>query len=357
MNMSSRISKIQNLLGAHDAFLVSDGANRFYLTGFNSSAGNVLITKSDSFFLIDFRYYEKAKKIVPACNVVLCSNFKKSVLEILNKENIKNLYIEPDKTSLSAFFRLQNLFPNIKISTDDVLQNFLLECRSIKSSEEISKIKQAQKLTDEAFSYILGKINNKASEKSLALELEFFMRKQGSEGVSFDFIVVSGKNSSLPHGTPTDKILQNGDFITFDFGAVVDGYRSDMTRTVALGFVSEKQKMVYDTVKRAQKIAISEILPGKKCLDIDKTARDYIYKSGFEGCFGHGLGHSVGIEIHENPSFNTTCETLLCENMVITVEPGIYIENEFGVRIEDMIIVNKTGCEDITESTDELLII
>jgi Xaa-Pro aminopeptidase len=189
------------------------------------------------------------------------------------------------------------------------------------------------------------------------LDMEFFMRKQGSEGVSFDFIVVSGKNSSLPHGVPTNKLIENGDFITMDFGAVVNGYRSDMTRTVAVGSVNDEQKRVYDTVLMAQKEALKAIAPEKVCKDIDAVARNIINNAGYEGCFGHGLGHSVGIEIHENPAFNTRCETVLQSGMIMTVEPGIYIENKFGVRIEDMVCVTEDGCVNLTKSTKDLIVL
>ena len=181
------------------------------------------------------------------------------------------------------------------------------------------------------------------------------MRRLGSEGVSFDFIVVSGKNSSLPHGVPTDKKVQKGDFLTMDFGAIAGGYHSDMTRTVAIGEVSKEQKDVYNTVLKAQTEAIKAVRPGVICKDIDKIARDIIYSAGYEGCFGHGLGHSVGVEIHERPNFNTRCDTILKKGTIMTVEPGIYLENRFGVRIEDMVWVTDDGCIDITESPKELI--
>ena len=189
------------------------------------------------------------------------------------------------------------------------------------------------------------------------LLMEFYIRKLGSEGVAFDFVVVSGKNSSMPHGVPTDKPINDGDFITMDFGAVVSGYRSDMTRTVAVKHVSDKQKEVYNTVLSAQYAALDAIKPGVKCLEIDKISRDLIYGAGYEGCFGHGLGHGVGIEIHENPAFNMINETILEKGMVLTVEPGIYLENEFGVRIEDMVYITEDSYVNITKSPKELIVL
>ena len=168
---------------------------------------------------------------------------------------------------------------------------------------------------------------------------------------------MSGKNSSLPHGVPTDKKIENGDFLTMDFGAIVNGYHSDMTRTVAVGNISEEQRRVYDTVLKAQLAAIDAVKPGVVCRDIDKIARDIIYGAGYEGCFGHGLGHSVGVEIHEKPLFNTMCDTVLKEGTVMTVEPGIYLENKFGVRIEDMVVAVKDGCKVLTNSRKDLIIL
>ena len=183
------------------------------------------------------------------------------------------------------------------------------------------------------------------------------MRRMGSEGVSFDFIVVSGKNSSLPHGVPTDKVVERGDFVTMDFGAVVGGYHSDMTRTIAVGEASDEMRLVYDTVLKAQLESEKVIRAGAVCQDVDKVARDIINAAGYEGCFGHGLGHSVGVEIHENPAFSPRCETVLKPGMVMTVEPGIYLENKFGVRIEDMVYVTETGSLNLTTSKKELIIL
>ena len=189
------------------------------------------------------------------------------------------------------------------------------------------------------------------------LDMEFYMRRRGSEGVSFDFIVVSGKNSSLPHGVPTDKPVEPGDFVTMDFGALIGGYHADMTRTVAVGRVSDEQRRAYETVLAAQNAAIAAVAPGKVCRDIDRIARDMIDNAGYAGRFGPGRGHSVGVEIHESPAFNTRCETVLAPGMVMTVEPGVYLEGQFGLRIEDMVYVTENGCEDLTASRKDLIVL
>ncbi len=355
--MLKRIQTIRENLAENSALLVTSEPGRFYLTGFHSSAGTVVITKNESYFLIDFRYIEKAKEVVQNCKVLLSGDVQKEIYELLKENGVKTLYLEADVVSVSTLAHYCETFEGIEVSKDNRMDKLLRDMRAVKSEKELSLISAAQQLTDDTFSYILERIEVGRSEKEIMLDMEFYMRKLGSEGVSFDFIVVSGKNSSLPHGVPTDKLVEIGDFITMDFGAVVGGYRSDMTRTVALGCVSDEQRKVYDTVLKAQLASIDAIQAGKVCKDIDKVARDIIYSAGYEGCFGHGLGHSVGIEIHEDPAFNPRCETVLRPGTIMTVEPGIYLENKFGVRIEDMVYVTNEGCLNITQSPKQLIIL
>ncbi len=354
--MIKRIENIQQNLKNSEALLVLSPANRFYLTGFSSSAGRVFITRDKAFFLIDFRYFEKAKNEVKHIKPVLTKNFWRDINGIIETEGIETVFTETDYVSIDDFkaYRQKSA---AEISDDNKFALSLKEMRAVKSEAEIENIKKAADLTDKAFTYILDKIKAGVSEKEVALDLEFFMRKNGSEGVSFDFIVVSGKNSSLPHGVPTDKKIEEGDLVTLDFGAVINGYRADMTRTVAVSSVTEEQKRVYETVLSAQQAAIAKAVAGVICKEVDATARDIITKASYGENFGHGLGHSVGVEIHETPCFNTTDITVLKENMVITVEPGIYLEDKFGIRIEDMIIIGKDGCEDITKSPKQLMVI
>lgn len=351
----TRIEFLQGNLKDGEAALISSDADRLYYTGFASSAGYVAVTRKKAVFLIDFRYFEKAKQVVRSCDVILLKNFSSQLGEFFSSQKIRTVYLETDTVSLSAFSSLKKRLPEYDFSSDDKLQSLIRKQRSIKSAEEISLIKKAQKMTDETFSYILEHISVGRTEREIMLDMEFFMRRLGSEGVSFDFIVVSGKNSSMPHGVPTDKKIEIGDFVTMDFGAVCGGYRSDMTRTIAVGEISDKQKEIYGIVLKAQKETIDFIKPGVVCKDVDRVARDTITKAGYGDCFGHGLGHSVGIEIHESPACNTVCETVMEKGMIMTVEPGIYIENEFGVRIEDMVVVTEKGCENITESKKELI--
>ena len=355
--MKNRINDIQFKLADNEAFIVSSAANRLYYTGFSSSAGVIVISKVRMDFLIDFRYYEKAKKNIHHCNIILLKKLSQQLPELLKDHGVDTVYLETSYASINDLLFYQKILPEYNVSINDCFDRIALESRSIKSNEELQNIIKAQEITDDTFEYILNKIKPGITEKQLMLEMEFFLRKQGSEGVSFDFIVVSGKNSSLPHGIPTDKIIQPGDFITMDFGAVFNGYRSDMTRTIAVGLVNDEQRRVYNTVLEAQKRSLEAIKPGVSCKEIDRIARDFIAENGYEGCFGHGLGHSVGIEIHESPALNTTDTTILRPGMVLTVEPGIYLEDQFGVRIEDMVYVTEEGYVNITKSPKDLIVL
>ena len=351
-----RVKELQKILEKDVCAIIQNPVNRFYLSGFRSSAGMIALTVDKAVLFVDFRYFEKAKKTVQNMEVVLASNFFANIKELLETENIKKVLLETDFVNLDSFERMKNVFEGIEVSTDNSLSQTINSLRQIKSAEEIECIKKSQEITDNAFTHILNFIKEGFTEREIALELEFFMRKTGGEGVAFDTIAVSGKNSSLPHGVPTDKPLEAGDFLTMDFGAVYNGYCSDMTRTVAIGFITDEQQKVYDTVLKAQLSALKEIAPNKACKEIDKIARDIINKE-FEGCFGHGLGHSVGLEIHENPALNTRDETLLKAGIIMTVEPGIYLPDKFGVRIEDMVLITDTSHENLTKSPKELIII
>ncbi len=352
--MFDKVLKIKENLESGEAVLIKSDAGRFYLTGFPSSAGIVVITKNTACLFIDFRYFEKAEREVKDFKVILLQKTFPQLNKFFEEEKIGRVYTECDNITLNEFYLYKNGITSAEFLSDNKFGELILNLRSIKTAGEIKNIKEAQRITDDTFSYILNKIEAGKTEKEIALDMEFYLRRQGSDGVAFDFIVVSGKNSSLPHGVPTDKKIEKGDFITMDFGARVNGYLSDMTRTVAVGNVNDQQKAVYETVLKAQKIAFSNIKPNVKCKYVDKAVRDFIEKS-YPDCFGHGLGHSVGIEIHENPSFNTRCETALMPGMVLTVEPGIYLQNKFGVRIEDMAVITENGFENITNSKKELI--
>ncbi len=355
--INTRINNLRSQLKKSQAALILSEVNRLYFSMFSSSAGAILVTENRAVFLTDFRYFEKACREVDDLEVILSQNLYGDIKEILKKEGINSLLLETDYVNLKQYSMLLSQFEGITVLNDNRLSLIIDEMRSIKTEAEITLIKEAQKITDKAFLEILNFIDCNKTEKEIALQLEFYMRRNGCDAASFDFIVVSGKNSSLPHGTPTDKKIEYGDFITMDFGGVIGGYHSDMTRTVALGSVSEKQALVYNTVLKAQETALEKIKPLAVCKDIDNAARTVINSAGFEGTFGHGLGHSVGLEIHESPCFNTKDDTKLLSGMVLTVEPGIYLKNEFGVRIEDMVAITEKDYVNLTLSPKELIIL
>ncbi|MCI8553912.1 MAG: aminopeptidase P family protein [Clostridiales bacterium] len=360
--MTGKYEKLAARLSADaEGALVVSGENRRYLTSFRSSAGAVLVLKEAAYFLTDFRYIEAAQRAVRGAECLRCRDWHKAIRELLDRHGITRLHIEGKGTTLAERDTLTTALPHTELLEKE-LDGWLQELRLIKEPAELACIREAQRLTDEAFSHILSYIRPGRTEREVALELELYIRRAGAEGASFDFIAVSGVNSSLPHGEPGDKPLEPGDFLTMDFGAVVDGWHSDMTRTVALaspgGGIGAEQRRVYDTVLQAQQAALSALRAGLPCAEGDAAARRVIEAAGYGEYFGHATGHGVGIEIHEAPRLSSSAgSALLQEGIVVTVEPGIYLPGKFGVRIEDMAVITADGCDNLTGSTKELLIL
>ena len=259
-----------------------------------------------------------------------------------------------DSMNLSRYLKLKAALTSCELT---VASELIDKPRTVKDENELELLARAEQIGDEAFTHILDIIKPGMTEKEIALELEFFMKKQGASKLSFDTIVASGPNSSMPHAQVTDRAIENGDFVTMDFGCVYKGYCSDMTRTIAVGTPTDEMKKVYQIVLDANLRAMEGIRAGVKCSDIDALARGYIAEQGYGDYFGHGLGHSVGLYIHEEPRFSPKCDVIIKENMVITDEPGIYIPGRFGVRIEDLVVVKKDGYERLSNSPKELVII
>lgn len=356
--MIERISKLRLLLpDDKSAFLITSDENRVYFSLFRSSAGVILITKNTSTLFVDFRYFEAAKAQASTDLDVVCySKIYETVNSVLKSESIDRVVIEEQNVTVSKLDQLKaNLC--VDIVTDFELSDKILDMRAIKSEFEVESIIEAQKIAEKSFYELMNHIKVGVSEKALALELEYLMRKNGALRSAFDIIAVSGANSALPHGVPTDKTICNGDFVTFDFGAVVNGYHSDMTRTIAVGFATDKMLEVYNTVLKAHKLAVNAIKVGVPCAEVDIAARNYIESKGYGEYFGHSTGHGVGLEIHEKPTIYKSNNAVLNEGNIITIEPGIYIPNEFGVRIEDMYLVTKSGCKDLATMDKELIIL
>lgn len=353
--MLNNIQKLQaKLTGDTCAALIYSPHNRYYFTGLEASDGILFVTKAAAVLLVDSRYIEVAKKEASGCEVELLTDTVKQLPELAERLGVKTVSIEAFDLPVSVAQRYRKIMPKVEFDISDGLSETISRLRMIKSDNEIENIKKSQEITDAAFKHILGFAKPGVSEREIALEIDYFMRKSGASGPSFDSITVSGPNTSLPHGVPGERKLREGDFLLMDIGAVVNGYCSDMTRTVAIGKINDEQKKVYDTVLKAQLAAEEMIGPGKNCSDIDRLARDVIAKTGFP-VFGHGLGHSVGLLIHEEPRLSPICKTVLEPGMTMTVEPGIYIEGKYGVRIEDMLIITESGKMIFTKSPKELI--
>ena len=355
MNRIDRFIELASKNPDFEGALVTSSQNRFYMLNMHSSAGTIIMLKDAAYFIIDFRYIELAQKTVKNATVIMQGKLYDQINEILEKHGVKKLWIE-DSMSVGV---MNTMKANLKaeIVTDSPMTKIINEMRQIKSKEELDIIRTGQAITDAGFAHMLTQLEAGKKERDLAIELETFMRKQGASGIAFSTILVSGKNSSLPHGVPGEKLLEKGDFVTMDFGAAYGGYCTDMTRTVAIGHATDEMKLVYNTVLEAQLMALKEIKAGRICGDIDKIARDHIYSKGYEGCFGHSLGHSFGIDVHETPGFAPGNTTVLQPGMMLSVEPGIYLPDKFGVRIEDTIYVTEEGCINITNSPKELIIL
>ena len=356
----SHLTKLQAAMKASgaEALIISSEINQRYLSGLNYTDGFVVVLPEKAFLLADFRYIEDARTTVDAAEfeiVMPDRSMLSYVAAILSDYKVKVALFEEATLSYSLLERFQKTFEGVELTSGaSALVDGL---RLYKDAAEIEKMTRAQKLTDDAFAHILGFITPDRTEIEVALELEFFMRAHGSEGTAFETIAVSGTNSSRPHGTPRDVKLEKG-FFTMDFGARVDGYCSDMTRTVVIGKADEEMKRLYNTVLLAQTSAIDALQAGMKCFDADKVARDIIENAGYKGCFGHSLGHGVGLFIHETPRLSPASaeSELLLPGHVVTVEPGIYIEGKYGCRIEDMVAILPDGrVHDFTKSPKNLI--
>ncbi len=340
-----------------DAALIFSEENRRYFTQFPSTDGALLVYSGKAVFFTDSRYTEAAAKCIGEENVVDSTNLYEKLGKIFEENAVKKVAVENNKLTLADFEKLKNKIPDVEFDTTSALADAVERIRIVKENSEVEKIKAAQRIAEDAFSHILTFIKPGVTEKEISLELDFYMLSHGAEAVSFETIAVAGANSSMPHGVPGDYKVQNGDFITMDFGATVDGYHSDMTRTVCLGEPSEKQKKVYETVLNAQNAAIAALKDGITGVDADKIARDIIEEAGYGKNFGHGLGHGVGVEIHEAPNLSPRAPHTLKTGHVVTIEPGIYLPGEFGVRIEDMAIITENGCINLTSCPKELIIL
>lgn len=334
-----------------NAALVITASNTFYLSGYESTNCRILITNDKDYFFTDMRYLEEAKNAIGDRFEVLLGGVEE-IKGIVDDLGIKALGVE-ENVSYGEYRSLEELFKGIEfVAVDEAFSKI----RAIKTEREISLIKTAQSVTETAFNEILPFIKEGVTEIEIAARLEYIMLKNGCE-LAFDSIVAFGENGSKPHAHRSERKLRRGEFVTMDFGAKYKGYCSDMTRTVALGAVDERKARAYNAVLEANKLAEKAIKIGEKCCDIDAVARNYLAKFSLDKFFSHSLGHSVGVDIHEMPAFSPRCEEVLKEGMIITVEPGVYLEGDFGLRIEDMALVTKSGAEILTHADKNLIVL
>ena len=354
---SERLADLLHLT-ARTAVVIHDPANVFYLTEGYAGEGLVYLTAEKKVIITDFRYREAAEKDAPGFEIVMHNRdhpISQRLSELCARDGISEVRFESNFISVDDYGRLRSaLGDGIELIP---LKNAPQTLRQVKAPNEIVAIRKACAVTSDAFEAVLPRIRVGMSEKELRLELENAMYRLGAEGIAFPTIIASGVNGSLPHAVPSSRRFQRGDMITMDFGAKVGGYCSDMTRTVALGEPSPEMRKVYNTVFRAQAMCEAALAAGKVCSEIDKLARDYIDSQGYEGRFGHGLGHCVGIDIHEDPRLSVACHDQLKAGMVITVEPGIYIPGLGGVRIENTCLVKENGSEPLTTAKKELVVL
>ena len=347
--MDKRISRLKSILADGECVLISSYPNIFYYSGFTSEDAYLLIGKSEALIITDSRYTVQAKTQCPGFRLV---NISEGFYNIINTAKEQTILFEEKDISVGFYMNLKKNCPDkVFFPSQDRISSF----RQKKEASEIAKIKAAEELGDAAFSYIIERIKAGMTEMEIAAEIEYFMRKNGAAGMSFETIAASGYRSSMPHGAASGKVIEKGELLTLDFGCVLDGYCSDMTRTVAIGHVGKREEEIYNLVLAAQNEALLKMEIGMKCKDIDALARQVIEKAGFGKKFGHSLGHSVGIEIHEAPNFSAKSPDIFEVGNVITVEPGIYIDGEFGVRIEDVVAATPEGIINITKSPKELI--
>jgi Xaa-Pro aminopeptidase len=354
MNRLETLSSL--VLKDADCFIVSNDINRCYLTGLKSSAGHIIGFKDKTYLLIDFRYFEKAEDTVKDCEVVLLKNFYKQLKALCIKHNAKTILLESYYISLFAYERFQEKLPDFEYSKSDLLSKTISDLRKIKTQSELVYIREAQSIAEKAFEETLNYIKKGLSERKAARLLENQMYAFGADAISFETIILTGKNSSVPHGVPGDTPIDNG-FLLFDFGAVHNNYHSDMTRTVCVGRPTDKMKEVYNLVLEAQNKAIKNVRAGMTGKELDNISRGIINRDGYGEYFGHSLGHGVGLEIHEVPNASELSTDVLEEGNIITIEPGIYIPKEFGVRIEDFVFITADGCLNLTNTEKSLRII
>ena len=350
----NRVEKVLALLSKMelDACLLKGMDNIFYLTGFRGSEGTLLVTRGDVFLMTDFRYITHAQEVTHGIKIVELRDKKNILEEICNQYGIRKIGFDSLHTPFFAYKKWSETAESVEFVP---LDNTIEEIRKNKEPEEIDKIISAIEIATKAFTEVFGGIHPGQTEKEVANNLDYAMRRLGAEGPSFQTIVASGPRAALPHAEPTDKQIQEGEMVIIDFGAQANGYCSDETCTLSIGEVNGKMHDIYTIVNNAKQFALDKIKVGKPIKEVDMIVRGYIEEAGYGDFFRHGTGHGVGIAVHEAPAINSAGEGLLEEGMVITIEPGIYIPNLGGVRLEDMLLITADAPRVLTRIRKDML--
>lgn len=337
-----------------DAVLISGMENIRYLTGFTGSSGAVLVTRREGFFLTDSRYETQAVNEVKDFRIVCCKKLIDGITDLLGQDSAKRIGFEGEQITYDNYCRLAERLPGKCFVS---LSQELEKIRSIKERREIKCIRRAIEIGNRGFALAAERISPGASERDIARMIEEEVKRSGADGLAFDVIVASGTRAALPHGKASDKRIEKGDFVIVDMGVSCRGYNSDETRTFVVGKPSARQKRVYQIVKEGHDRALATVKPGVKASDVDAAARGAIRRRKMGKYFGHGVGHGVGMAVHEPPTISPTGHDVLEKGMVFTVEPGVYIPDWGGVRIEDMVLVTDRGCEVLTAGSKEMTVL
>jgi Xaa-Pro aminopeptidase len=361
--LTERLRKIREILLEKklDGLMLTGEVSRFYAGGLRTSAGVVLITPKENVFITDFRYIEAAREALSGLFRVEENNLERKTSAIINDAlpRAKRLGVESDIMTLKWAEAWKKAFGNLGNKHIKLIpaEEGIHALRAVKDRAEINAMREAQRITEKVFFEVLPLVRPGAAERDIGAEIVFRLIKNGADKPSFDPIAASGPNGSKPHALPTGRIIERGDFVTLDFGCVYRGYCSDMTRTVAVGKVTGEMREIYGIVLKAQEAGIAAARAGIQGKEIDAAARAVISEAGYGDYFGHGFGHGLGIEIHEKPNANPSETKALPAGAVVSAEPGIYLPGRFGVRIEDMILITETGCENLTAAEKGLIVV
>lgn len=354
--LKNRIAAARAYLALFDieAILFTDLRDVRYLCGFTGSEGSLLLSGSGAIFLTDSRYVSQASMEVGGCTVVAFREKIPTIASLVGDMRVASLGFQPENLNVASYHALQRAMPDVRLVPLGPETSML---RAVKDETEIGCLARTAEIASGAFHAILPSIRPGIAERDIALQLEYAMRTAGADDKSFDIIVASGERGALPHGRAGSRILGRGDFVTIDFGAVLDGYHSDETVTVAVGESDPQLLDVYRIVKEAHDRAVAAVHPGIHLKELDAVARDFIGSQGYGEYFGHGLGHGVGLDVHEKPVVSPRSEGIVLEGMVFTIEPGVYLPGVGGVRIEDTVCVTSNGCRLLTLVPKDLMIL